>query len=164
MPTIAQYLPQVIAAAGPGAARTYGSYWTRMQAAWGDRRVDSITASDIEALQRQAIAVARERRTNCGGRHVVERVIAAARAQVQLTVAEHSGPPDHHPAAPSGPARAVKGRGVRLSAYQENGPQTEATIQTAVRGHLDDDPPAGLAYLDAYIGRARWTVHLWPSR
>ncbi len=26
MPTIAQYLPRVIAAAGPGAARTYGSY------------------------------------------------------------------------------------------------------------------------------------------
>jgi integrase len=78
MPTIAEYLPRVIAAAGPGAARTYGSYWGRMQEAWGDRRVDSITASDIEALQRQAIAVARMRRTSRGGRHAGEHVIAAA--------------------------------------------------------------------------------------
>jgi hypothetical protein len=33
MPTLADYLPRVIAAAGPGAKRTYGSYWTRMAAA-----------------------------------------------------------------------------------------------------------------------------------
>ena len=88
MPTIAQYLPQVIAAAGPGAARTYGSYWTRMQAEWGERPVDSITASDIEALQRQAIAVARKRRTSRGGRHAGEHVIAAARAVFNRAVAD----------------------------------------------------------------------------
>ena len=88
MPTIAQYLPRVIAAAGPGAARTYGSYWTRMQAAWGDRRVDTITASDIEALQRQAIAVARKRRTSRGGRHAGEHVIAASRAVFNRAVAD----------------------------------------------------------------------------
>lgn len=52
VPTVAEYLPRVIAAAGPGAARTYGSYWTRMAAAWADRPVDTIAASDIEALQR----------------------------------------------------------------------------------------------------------------
>lgn len=48
VPTIADYLPRVIAAAGPGAARTDGSYWTRMRAARGKRPVDSITDSDIE--------------------------------------------------------------------------------------------------------------------
>ena len=36
VPTLADYLPSVIAAAGPGANRTYGSYWSRMAAAWGD--------------------------------------------------------------------------------------------------------------------------------
>ena len=35
VPTLADYLPCVIASAGPGANRTYGSYWTRMAAAWG---------------------------------------------------------------------------------------------------------------------------------
>jgi len=30
VPTLADYLPSVIAAAGPGASRTYGSYWNKM--------------------------------------------------------------------------------------------------------------------------------------
>ena len=34
LPTVAEYLPQVIAAAGPGARRTYGTYWRRMATAW----------------------------------------------------------------------------------------------------------------------------------
>jgi integrase len=100
MPTIAQYLPRVIAAAGPGAARTYGSYWTRMATVWGGRRVDSIAASDIEALQRQAIAAARKRRTSRGGRHAGEHVIAAARAVFNRAVADGlidaAANPAHH--------------------------------------------------------------------
>jgi hypothetical protein len=39
MPTVAEYVPQVAAAAGPGARRTYGSYWTRMRMQWGERRL-----------------------------------------------------------------------------------------------------------------------------
>jgi hypothetical protein len=38
VPTLADYLPSVIAAAGPGANRTYGSYWNRMAAAWAPAR------------------------------------------------------------------------------------------------------------------------------
>jgi integrase len=98
MPTIAQYLPRVTAAAGPGAARTYGSYWTRMVTAWGDRPVDTIAASDIEALQRQAIAVARNRRTSRGGRHAGEHVIAAARAVFNRAVADGLIDPISNPA------------------------------------------------------------------
>ncbi|GAA0948121.1 hypothetical protein Vau01_119200 [Virgisporangium aurantiacum] len=44
MPTVAEYLPRVVAAAGPGAARTYGNYWARMVALWGDRPLDTIAA------------------------------------------------------------------------------------------------------------------------
>jgi hypothetical protein len=62
VPTIAEYLPRVIAAAGPGARRTYGSYWDRVAARWGDRRLDSIAATDVEALQREAAEGARRRR------------------------------------------------------------------------------------------------------
>ena len=36
--SVADYLPRVIAAAGPGARKTYGSYWQRMATSWGDRR------------------------------------------------------------------------------------------------------------------------------
>ena len=58
VPTMAEYLPQVTAGAGPGARRTYGSYWRRMAQAWGDRPLDTIAASDNEAIQHQTVAVA----------------------------------------------------------------------------------------------------------
>ncbi|KAB1107688.1 hypothetical protein AB0N38_33460 [Micromonospora aurantiaca] len=50
LPTIAEYLPRVIAAAGPGAQRTYGTYWQRMAAVWRDRPLDAVAASDVEAM------------------------------------------------------------------------------------------------------------------
>jgi hypothetical protein len=47
LPTLAEYLPRVVAAAGPGARRTYGTYWNRMAATWGERPLDAVAASDI---------------------------------------------------------------------------------------------------------------------
>ncbi|WP_327041350.1 hypothetical protein OG400_29755 [Micromonospora ureilytica] len=58
VPTVAEYLPAVVAAASPATRRTYGSSWRRMAAAYGDRRIDAVRASDIEALMRQAPALA----------------------------------------------------------------------------------------------------------
>jgi hypothetical protein len=65
---MARYLPAVAAAAGPGGRRTYGSYRARMATVWGDRPLDDVAASDIEALQRQLTATAR-RAQGRGGRH-----------------------------------------------------------------------------------------------
>jgi len=53
-PTFGEYLPTVIAAAGSGASRTYGTYWTRMATTWADRRLDEVYASDIEAMKNTA--------------------------------------------------------------------------------------------------------------
>jgi len=80
VPTLSDFLPKVIAAAGPGAHRTYATYWARMNQVWGDRTLDQIAVSDIEALHRQTVATARHRRNHRGGRHSGEHVIAAARA------------------------------------------------------------------------------------
>lgn len=80
MPTLGAFLPRVRAAAGPGANRTYGSYWTTMERLWGSRRLDQITATDIEALHQHAASTARSRRNSRHGRHAGEHVIAAARA------------------------------------------------------------------------------------
>ena len=88
VPTFAEYLPQVLAAAGPGARRTYGSYWARMATVWGPRRLDAIKASDIEALQREMVSTARPRRNDRGGRHAGEHVIAAARAVYNRAIAD----------------------------------------------------------------------------
>lgn len=80
IPTVSSYLPRVRAAAGPGANRTYGHYWTMMDRLWGERRLDQISATDIEALRHHAAGTARSRRNSRHGRHAGEHVIAAARA------------------------------------------------------------------------------------
>jgi hypothetical protein len=72
LPTIAEYLPRVIAAAGPGAQRTYGTYWERMATVWGDRPLDAVAASDVEALKQQTTMTARSRRNSRNGRHAGE--------------------------------------------------------------------------------------------
>jgi len=104
VPTLAGYLPCVIAAAGSGANRTYGSYWTRMLAVWGARPLDQISASDIEAMQHQIAATARSRRSSRHGRHAGEHVIAAARAIYNRAIAdgliEASASPAHRVAKP----------------------------------------------------------------
>jgi len=101
VPTLADYLPCVIASAGPGANRTYGSYWTRMAAAWGTRPLDQISASDIEAMHHWMAATARSRRNSRHGRHGGEHVIAAARAIYNRAMA------DGHIAANASPAHRV---------------------------------------------------------
>lgn len=88
VPTLADYLPCVIEAAGSGANRTYGSYWTRMVSVWGARPLDQISASDIEAMQHQMAATARSRRNSRHGRHAGEHVIAAARAIYNRAIAD----------------------------------------------------------------------------
>jgi integrase len=98
VPTLADYLPRVIAAAGPGAKRTYGSYWTRMVASWGARPLDRISASDIEAMQHQMAATARSRRNSRHGRHAGEHVIAAARAIYHRAIADGLIEPGASPA------------------------------------------------------------------
>lgn len=87
-PTIAEYLPRVVAAVSPSANRLYGTYWNRMAAAWGDRPLDTITASDVEALQREAVATARRRRSSRGGHQAGEHIISAARAVFNRAIAD----------------------------------------------------------------------------
>ncbi|MFI5956401.1 tyrosine recombinase XerC [Cryptosporangium sp. NPDC051539] len=88
VPTVAEYLPRVLGAAGPGARRTYGSYWARMAEAWGTRRLTEILASDVEALQREVRANALVRRNGRDGRHAGEHLIAAARAFFLRAIAD----------------------------------------------------------------------------
>lgn len=97
-PSVAEYLPRVIAAAGPGARKTYGSYWQRMATAWGDRPLDTIQASDILALQQELTATAVLRRNGRDGRHAGEHLIAAARALFNRAIADRLLAADASPA------------------------------------------------------------------
>jgi site-specific recombinase XerD len=98
VPTLGEYLPQVRKAAGSGANRAYSSYWDRMATAWGERRLDEIAASEIEAMQRTAAATARSRRTSRHGRCAGEHVIAAARALYNRAIADNLIDPTASPA------------------------------------------------------------------
>lgn len=98
IPTLAAYLPHVRAAAGPGASRTYSSYWDRMATEWGERPLDQITASDIAAMHHTAAASTIKRRNARAGRHAGEHVIAAARAIYVRAIADGHIPADASPA------------------------------------------------------------------
>ncbi|MFG1918188.1 tyrosine-type recombinase/integrase [Micromonospora sp. NPDC048898] len=104
LPTVAEYLPRVLAAAGPGARRTYGTYWERMAATWPDRPLDGVAASDIEALKQLMMASAVSRRNSRNGRHAGEHVVAAARAFYTRAIADGlidaSASPAHRVAKP----------------------------------------------------------------
>jgi integrase len=68
IPTVAEYVRRVKAAAGPGARRTYGTYWDRMAAMWGERLMTSFAATDIEFLKNESAATAASRRNSRHGR------------------------------------------------------------------------------------------------
>jgi hypothetical protein len=97
-PTLGEYLPTVIKAAGPGANRTYGTYWARMATLWGERRLDELLASDIEGMKNLAAASARSRRSHRHGRHAGEHVVAAARAIYNRAIADGLIDHKHSPA------------------------------------------------------------------
>ena len=85
-PTFDEYLPHVVAAAGPSARRVYSSYWNRMVKTWAGRPIDDIAASEIQTLRLVVVATARHRRNSRGGRYTGELFIAAARAYYKCAV------------------------------------------------------------------------------
>src|SRR5262245_15954197 len=79
VPAVAAYVATVAAAVGEGTRRVYGSYWDRVVATWGDRRLDEVSASDIRALLEHTKANVVVRRTNRGGASAGEHLVAALR-------------------------------------------------------------------------------------
>jgi hypothetical protein len=132
MPTLAEYLPRVIAAAGPGANRTYANYWRRMLSAWGERPLDQITASDVEAMQHAAAATARSRRNSRHGRHAGEHVIAAARAIYTRAIADNLIIPGTSPARRVAKPRRLPSSRRALTVHELD------QINTAVRTSSND--------------------------
>jgi site-specific recombinase XerD len=99
VPTIADYLPTVIAASGPGAQRTYSTYWNRILTMFGARCLDQITATDIETLMRQVIATRVQRANHQAGQYAGEHFIGAIRVIYTHAVADGLIPAHRNPAA-----------------------------------------------------------------
>ncbi|HZM82547.1 MAG TPA: site-specific integrase [Candidatus Limnocylindrales bacterium] len=87
-PPLAQYVARARLVAGPGAGRTYGTYWDRMAVLWGERLMTDIAATDIEFLKHQMTSTARSQRNSRHGRHAGEHAVAAARALFNLAIAD----------------------------------------------------------------------------
>jgi integrase len=79
VPTFSEYIPQVSRAVSPATARSYGSYWRRIEQAWGGRRLDEPSPSEIKQLAEESRANAVVRRNSRGGRNAAENFIAAVR-------------------------------------------------------------------------------------
>lgn len=87
-PTFAEYVPVVAAAVGPGSRRMYGTYWNKVVAQWGHRRLDEPTPTQIEALMRQHQEAAVRRRNHRGGRSAADHMISALRCLYRRAVAD----------------------------------------------------------------------------
>lgn len=98
VPTLDEYLPRVMGAVGPGLLRTYRPYWNRLSVAFGTRRLDAITATDIEELEYRVAANAAQRSSNRYGRSARESFIAAARAIYSRAIADDLLPAGSSPA------------------------------------------------------------------
>jgi hypothetical protein len=101
MPTVAEYLPRVRAAATPSSRRTYGTYWARMVAAWGRMASghgggDRCGGAATRLRPARGLAQQRPRRPAC--RHVGENVITAARAFFTRAIADGLIPAGASPA------------------------------------------------------------------
>ena len=68
VPTFADYIDRVADAVSPGTRKVYGSYWNRVRAVWGQRRLDEPTALEIAQLAEAVRAQAVVRRNSRGGR------------------------------------------------------------------------------------------------
>ncbi|WP_432854890.1 tyrosine-type recombinase/integrase [Amycolatopsis sp. CA-161197] len=101
MPTIREWIPVVAGLVSPSTAASYGSYWNKAEAAWGDRAMDTITASEIKALSEVARSTALVRRNSRGGRNAAENFVAAVRCLYRHL--ENDGRLDQH----RNPARRV---------------------------------------------------------
>jgi integrase/recombinase XerC len=88
VPTFGEYVPVVLGAIGPGAARTYGNYLRKVVDRWADRRLDQVTPTEIETLMRQLQADAVQRRNFRGGTGAGEHLIAALRCVYRRAVAD----------------------------------------------------------------------------
>ncbi|ONI88013.1 hypothetical protein ALI22I_19905 [Saccharothrix sp. ALI-22-I] len=128
LPTFRDYVPHVIAASGAGAKRTYGTYWTRITETFGDKRLDEVTVSEIEALMRLLVANRRVRRNDRGGHSVAEHFLSAMRAIYARAINDNLLPPHHNPAAKLAKPRRRPTTRQSLSAAEVTGLADAVTI------------------------------------
>jgi integrase len=80
VPTVSEYLRRIEPTFSPGTRRTYRSYWRLAERHLGDRRLDTVTVDDCEAVVLAAAERARAKRPGSDARSPRENCVAALRA------------------------------------------------------------------------------------
>jgi integrase len=88
MPTFREYISQVSDAVPIGTRHAYQTYWQRIIAAWGDRRLDEPTPLEIKKLCESLKACTVTRKNSRGGRSATEHLIAALRCLYRYAAAD----------------------------------------------------------------------------
>jgi integrase/recombinase XerC len=78
-PTFTDYIPVVATTVSPATLNCYGPYWNYVAAAWGPRRIDEPTPSEVKELGEYVRLNVFRRRNARDGRYAVEHFIAALR-------------------------------------------------------------------------------------
>jgi hypothetical protein len=81
MPTFGEYIAVLVQARPPG-FQVYRNYWKRINATWGDRRLDEVTPSDIDRFitEMKDADVVRTRKNFRGGRSAGMHAVSAFRS------------------------------------------------------------------------------------
>ncbi|WP_308257269.1 hypothetical protein [Saccharothrix luteola] len=79
LPTFGEFIPTVSAVVPAGTLQVYSTYWRKILAAWGDRRLDEIEAMDVNWLVEHAKATVVVRRSGRGGHSAAEHAFQALR-------------------------------------------------------------------------------------
>jgi integrase len=79
MPTFVVYVPIVAGLVSAGSARMYGTYWAKIVAKWGQRRLDEPAPTEIKQFMGEVQAGVVVRRNARGGRSAAEHFISALR-------------------------------------------------------------------------------------
>jgi integrase len=98
VPTFAEYVPRVSATVGVSSRRAYSSYWKKIVAAWGQRRLDAVNPTDIEQLGEQVRANRVVRANSRDGSSTVENLYTALRCLYAHAVREGLLSEDANPA------------------------------------------------------------------
>lgn len=88
MPTVRAYIAQVAGSVPPATLKAYGTYWRRIEEAWGDRLLDEPTPLEIHRLAEEIKARAVVRRNSRGGRTAAEHLVGALRCLYRHAVVD----------------------------------------------------------------------------
>lgn len=160
VPTFAEYVPRVIERMPAPSCRIYGPYWTRIVAAWEQRRLDEPDEADILGLLETARRNALVRRTGTGGNGAALHTFYALGAVYRWAVTDRILTARQNPM--DRVSKPRKGKSRRHAITPGNDPELDALL---LRFHLETGARTGgaLALRLVDLNTEESLVRLWEK-